>query len=163
MPLSRGATGGSGMSPLAGVDERLAFCEKEGLWRMPKGAPKGRRCTICQHPQRPNIDLAIATGISRRLIAARFKVSADAGSRPSSWWRFESGLRWRRHSGLGGNDLPLARLQGSRSTAWRIVLRPERRYQALRLRRTAARLRGLTAALRPSVWHPCRSTAQWIA
>src|SRR5438309_11969604 len=50
-----------------------------------------------------------------------------------------------------------------RSTAWRIVLRPERRYQALRLWRTAARLRGLTAALRPSFWHPCRSTAQWIA
>src|SRR6266481_7876292 len=45
----------------------------------------------------------------------------------------------------------------------RIVLRPERRYQALRLRRTAARLRGLTAALRPSFWHPCRSTALWIA
>src|SRR5881227_1497867 len=50
-----------------------------------------------------------------------------------------------------------------RSTAWRIVLRPQCRYQALRLRRTAARLRGLTAALRPSFWHPCRSTAQWIA
>src|SRR5438309_4560162 len=50
-----------------------------------------------------------------------------------------------------------------RSTAWRIVLRPQRRYQALRLRRTAARLRGLTATLRPSFWHPCRSTAQWIA
>src|SRR6266704_1575259 len=48
---------------------------------MPKGAAKGRRCTICQHPQRPNIDLAIATGISRRLIAARFKVSADAAWR----------------------------------------------------------------------------------
>src|SRR5467141_4868283 len=45
----------------------------------------------------------------------------------------------------------------------RIVLRPERRYQALRLWRTAARLRGLTAALRPSFWHPSRSTAQWIA
>ena len=43
------------------------------------------------------------------------------------------------------------------------MLRPERRYQALRLRRTAARLRGLTAALQPSFWHPCRSTAQWIA
>jgi len=40
---------------------------------------------------------------------------------------------------------------------------PERPYQALRLRRTAARLRGLTAALRPSVGHPCRSMAQWIA
>ncbi len=48
---------------------------------MPRAAPKGRRCTICQHPQRPNIDLAIATGISRRLIAARFKVSADAAWR----------------------------------------------------------------------------------
>src|SRR5881227_44984 len=50
-----------------------------------------------------------------------------------------------------------------RSTAWRIVLRPQCRYQALRLRRTASRLRGLTAAHRPSFWHPCRSTAQWIA
>ncbi len=48
---------------------------------MPRAAPKGRRCTICQHPQRPNIDLAIATGISRRLIAVRFKVSADAAWR----------------------------------------------------------------------------------
>jgi hypothetical protein len=48
---------------------------------MPRSAPKGRRCTICQHPRRPNIDLAIATGISRRLIAARFKVSADAAWR----------------------------------------------------------------------------------
>ena len=37
----------------------------------------------------------------------------------------------------------------------RIVLRPEYRYQALRLWRTAARRWGLTAALRPSVWHPC--------
>src|SRR5216683_2832438 len=48
---------------------------------MPRAAPKGRRCTICQHPQRSNIDLAIATGISRRLIAVRFKVSADAAWR----------------------------------------------------------------------------------
>jgi hypothetical protein len=43
------------------------------------------------------------------------------------------------------------------------MLRLEHHYQALRLRRTAARLRGLTAAHRPSFWHPCRSTAQWIA
>jgi hypothetical protein len=40
-------------------------------------------------------------------------------------------------------------------TAWRIVLRPQCRYQALRLRRTDARLRGLTAALRPQFRHPC--------
>ena len=85
-------------------------------------------------------------------------------SRPSSWWRFESEAeaprvqrRW------WTNDRRSARWQGARSTAWRIVLRPERRYQALRLRRTAARLRGLTAALQPRVWHPCRLTAQWIA
>jgi len=55
------------------------------------------------------------------------------------------------------------RCGGSRSTAWWIVLRPQGRYQALRLWRTAARLRGLTAPLRPSVEHSCRSTAQWIA
>ena len=60
-------------------------------------------------------------------------------------------------------DRRSVRWQGARSTAWRIVLRLERRYQALRLWRTAARLRGLTAALQPSFWHPCRSTAQWIA
>jgi len=41
-------------------------------------ATGGRRCTICRHPQRPNIDLAIATGISRRIIAERFACSADA-------------------------------------------------------------------------------------
>ncbi len=51
---------------------------------MPRAAPKGRRCTICQHPQRPNIDLAIATGISRRLIAARFKVSTDPAWRKTT-------------------------------------------------------------------------------
>ena len=34
------------------------------------------------------------------------------------------------------------------------------RYQALRRRRTAARRWGLTAALRPSVGHPCGSTAR---
>jgi hypothetical protein len=45
---------------------------------MTRGALERRRCTICQHPQRPNIDLAIATGISRRLIAARFKVWPDS-------------------------------------------------------------------------------------
>ncbi|MGC1295755.1 MAG: hypothetical protein WA869_12010, partial [Alloacidobacterium sp.] len=60
-------------------------------------------------------------------------------------------------------DRRSVRWQGARSTAWRIVLRLERRYHALRLRRPAARLRGLTAALQPSFWHPCRSTAQWIA
>src|SRR5580693_4645419 len=85
-------------------------------------------------------------------------------SRPSSWWRFETEAeapRVERH--WWTNDRRSARWQGARSTAWRIVLRPERRYQALRLRRTAARLGGLTAALQPSYWHPCRSTAQWIA
>src|SRR5215831_16993307 len=38
----------------------------------------GRRCTICNHPTRPQIDLEIATGLSKRAVAARFEVSRDA-------------------------------------------------------------------------------------
>jgi hypothetical protein len=38
----------------------------------------GLRCTICTHPARPQIDLAIATGLSKRAIARRFEVSPDA-------------------------------------------------------------------------------------
>jgi hypothetical protein len=38
----------------------------------------GRRCTICNHPARPQIDLAIATGLSKRAVAKRFDVSRDA-------------------------------------------------------------------------------------
>ena len=34
----------------------------------------GLRCTICNHPARPQIDLAIATGLSKRAVA----VSRDA-------------------------------------------------------------------------------------
>ncbi len=45
---------------------------------MPRGAPVGARCSICQHPQRPNIDLAIATGVSRRMIAQRYNVGPDS-------------------------------------------------------------------------------------
>src|SRR6266513_572252 len=85
-------------------------------------------------------------------------------SRPSSWWKFETeGEASRVQRRWVESARRSARWRGARSTAWRIVLRPECRYQALRLWRTAARLRGLTAALRPSFWHPCRSTAQWIA
>jgi hypothetical protein len=46
-----------------------------------KGVPKrsvGLRCTICQHLARPQIDLAIATGLSKRAVAQRFSVSPDA-------------------------------------------------------------------------------------
>ena len=38
----------------------------------------GPRCTICNHPARPQIDLAIATGVAKRAIAERFQVSRDA-------------------------------------------------------------------------------------
>src|SRR5262249_29573788 len=38
----------------------------------------GLRCTICNHPARPQIDLAIATGLSKRAVAERFQVSRDA-------------------------------------------------------------------------------------
>jgi len=38
----------------------------------------GPRCTICNHPARPQIDLAIATGLSKRAVAARFVASRHA-------------------------------------------------------------------------------------
>src|SRR5215469_10334981 len=38
----------------------------------------GLRCTICNYPARPQIDLAIATGLSKRAVAERFGVSRDA-------------------------------------------------------------------------------------
>ena len=40
--------------------------------------PVGLRCTICNHPARPQIDLAIATGLSKQAVAERFGVSRDA-------------------------------------------------------------------------------------
>jgi hypothetical protein len=51
----------------------------------------GLRCTICNHPARPQIDLAIATGLSKRAVAQRFGVSPDAV------WRRTSGLMPRPH------------------------------------------------------------------
>src|SRR5690349_22204067 len=38
----------------------------------------GPRCTICNHPARPQIDLAIAAGVAKRAVAERFGVSRDA-------------------------------------------------------------------------------------
>ena len=38
----------------------------------------GLRCTVCNHPARPQIDLAIATGLSKRAVGERFQVSRDA-------------------------------------------------------------------------------------
>jgi hypothetical protein len=35
-------------------------------------------CTICTHPARPQIDLAIATGLSKRVVGERFRVSPHA-------------------------------------------------------------------------------------
>ena len=49
--------------------ERLEPVPKHGV---------GLRCTICNHPSRPQIDLAIATGLSKRAVARRFGVSHDA-------------------------------------------------------------------------------------
>jgi hypothetical protein len=37
-----------------------------------------KRCTICSHRDRPAIDLAIASGLSKRSIGERFSVSPDA-------------------------------------------------------------------------------------
>src|SRR5215471_6444523 len=58
-----------------------AAAHSGGNWGESKEVPKpavGLRCTICKHPARPQIDLAIATGLSNRAIAERFSVSPDA-------------------------------------------------------------------------------------
>ena len=39
--------------------------------------PAGLRCTICNHPARPQIDLATSTGVSKRAVAERFGISRD--------------------------------------------------------------------------------------
>jgi hypothetical protein len=65
---------------------------------------------------------------------------------PSMRCRFGVELTRRRRCGLGW--------PGRRHD--RLCFGPERRDQALRLRRTASRLRGLSAALRPSVRQRCR-------
>src|SRR5215469_5288754 len=40
--------------------------------------PHGRRCTVCNSAQRPQIDLAIAMGCSKRQIGDRFGLKPDA-------------------------------------------------------------------------------------
>ena len=78
-----------------------------------------------------------------------------SGSRPSSECRFGTVAEGPSKAAALVEVMSAVIAVAARSTAWLIVLRPERPYQALRLRRTAARLRGLTAALRPSGWHSC--------
>src|SRR5262252_1957282 len=102
---------------------------------------------------------------SDRFEEPNLNTGAPWRSRPSRWWRFETEAEAPRGAAawVENHHQGSVHCKRARSTAGRIVLRPGCRYQALRLWRTAARLRGLTAALRPSVGHPCRSTVQWIA
>lgn len=41
----------------------------------------GNRCTVCAHRDRPQIDLALASGIAKRIVATRFGISPDAAWR----------------------------------------------------------------------------------
>jgi len=43
----------------------------------------GMTCTICVHPEREAIDLAIVSGVSQRTIARQWCVSRDAVQRPA--------------------------------------------------------------------------------
>jgi hypothetical protein len=58
------------LGPRAGHNEQMRIA--------PMKQSVGLRCTICNHPARPQIDLAIATGLSKRAVAERFGVSRDA-------------------------------------------------------------------------------------
>ena len=98
------------------------------------------------------LDIVIETGDPAD--AERFVSMLDR-SRPSSECRFGTVAEGPSKAAALVEVMSAVIAVAARSTAWLIVLRPERPYQALRLRRTAARLRGLTAALRPSGWHSC--------
>jgi hypothetical protein len=92
---------------------------------------------------------------------ARF--DASRGSRPSSWWRFGTVgrgaltqcRRWKVFCSRCGC--------GQRSTAWRIVQRAQRRYQALRLTAHRCAAAGLDSGTAPAVLASMPSTPQWIA
>jgi hypothetical protein len=90
-------------------------------------------------------------------------VRAERGSRPSSWWRFGTVGRgaltqWRRWK------VVCSRCGcGQRSTAWRIVQRAQRRYQALRLTAHRCAAAGLDSGTAPAVLASMPSTPQWIA
>ncbi len=43
--------------------------------------PMGRRCTICEHPQRQEIDKALLSGLSFRKIGKRFDINPSAAYR----------------------------------------------------------------------------------
>ena len=82
---------------------------------------------------------------------------------PSSWWRFGTVGRgaltqWRRWK------VVCSRCGcGQRSTAWRIVQRAQRRYQALRLTAHRCAAAGLDSGTAPAVLASMPSTPQWIA
>src|SRR5437762_13099962 len=99
-------------------------------------------------------DIYFSTSQPRGLLMADVKIEARPNGGHVRQAGGDSGVELGRHNGRR-RQWERWSAAGARSTAWRIVLRPQRRYQALRLRRTAARLRGLTAALRPQFWHPC--------
>src|ERR1700720_915169 len=127
------------------------------------GGAAAARARCMGHPH-PKAAVAGPRGEPPDSTLLRYSASHSDRSRPSRWWRFETEAEAARMQRCWWtSDRRSTRWQAARSAAGGIVLRPESRYQALRLWRTAARLRGLTAALRPSFWHPCRSTAQWIA
>src|SRR3979411_2482790 len=54
--------------------------DETGSRLMPRGKPNNgaTHCTICTHPARPQIDLAVCTGLSKRQVAERFRVSPHA-------------------------------------------------------------------------------------
>src|SRR6201985_3539773 len=88
------------------------------------------------------------------------KTPPPAGTLTSSYGHVrqaggDSRLKLRRHGCDGAgveSHLRSVHSKGARSTAWRIVLRPQRHNQALRLRRTAARLRGLDSGTAVERW-----------
>src|SRR5689334_8591450 len=100
----------------------------------PMKRPIGGRCTICNHPARPQIDLAIATGLSKRAVAARFGVSRDA-----AWRHAQAHLTAEMRAALATKLL-------QREGDTRRILLEEGAGVTEALRRSAARCSGLFLA-----------------
>ena len=85
---------------------------------------------------------------------------ASAWSRPSSWWRFATVAEAPIKAAASVERLfAVHAAAGSDRSAWRIVLRPHRRYQARRLWRPAARLRVFDSGIAAELLASMPSTA----
>jgi len=120
----------------------------------------GRKCTVCSHPRRSEIDAMLAEGCRHAAVAARFQISPDALSRHARA-HIQAGTRATeapaaigQPSGFGQPRDLLATLMDTQATLVRVVSRAERSKQGTilisacrELRQTIEAIGRLTGAI----------------